>query len=114
MKIEFDKIETVVYDGFRHGEGEWQMKLFDDGMNKFLMGVLKPGASIGLHTHRGNSEVFYVISGSGKVLCDGEYEEVKPGNVHYCPMGHRHSLINTGDEDLVVFGAVPQHPVEEA
>ena len=45
MKIEFDKIETVVYDGFRHGEGEWQMKLFDDGMNKFLMGVLKPGAA---------------------------------------------------------------------
>jgi len=113
MKIEFDKMEATVYQNFRHGEGEWHMKLFDDGMNKYLMGTLKPGASIGAHTHRGDSEMFYIISGTGKVLCDGETEELKPGDLHYCPMGHKHSLINTGSEDLVVLAAVPKHPVVE-
>ena len=109
MKILFDQIETVVYPHFKDGEGEWHMKLFNDGQNKYLQGMLPPGSSIGLHAHEGNSEVFYIVSGTGKVLCDGVYEEVGPGDVHYCPMGHSHSLINDGQENLVVFGAVPEH-----
>ena len=111
MKIHLDQIETVVHPNFKGGEGEWHMKLFNDGQNKYLIGTLPPGSSIGMHTHEGNSEVFYVLSGTGKVLCDGEYEPLKPGDVHYCPLGHAHSLINDGEVDLVVFGAVPEHHI---
>ena len=113
MKVLFENIPLEVFPNFKGGEGEWHMRLFNDGQNKYLMGMLPPGSSIGLHTHEGNSEVFYILSGSGKVLCDGEYETVKAGDVHYCPMGHTHSLINDGDVELRVFGAVPNHHVEE-
>ena len=109
MKIPFDQMEVDIQPKLRGGQGEWHVKLFNDGVNKYLIGMLPPGSSIGMHTHETNSEVFYILSGTGKVLCDGEYEPLKPGDVHYCPMGHAHSLINDGQENLVVFGAIPQH-----
>ena len=62
--------------------------------------TLEPGASIGLHTHQGNSEIIYILSGTGKVLYDGAYETLVPGACHYCPEGHEHSLINDGKDEL--------------
>ena len=38
---------------------------------------------------------------------DGE-EPLKPGDCHYCPKGHAHSLINNSDGDLEFFAVVPQ------
>ena len=76
-----------------------------------MRGLLAPGSSIGLHTHEGNSEMIYILSGTGKVLYDGEYEPLAPGDCHYCPMGHAHSLINDSNGDLVFFAVVPEHGV---
>ena len=111
MKIEFDKVETVVTQNFKGGEGEFRMRVIDDGRTKFLRGTLLPGSFLGLHTHETNSETILVLSGTGKVLCDGVYEPLKPGDVHYCPMGHAHSLINDGEENLEVLGIIPEHGV---
>ena len=68
----------------------------------------EPGASIGLHTHQGNSEIIYILSGAGKVLCDGAYEPLSAGSCHYCPKGHAHSLINDSDGELAFFAVVPE------
>ena len=70
--------------------------------------TLEPGASIGLHTHQGNSEIIYILSGTGKVLYDGAYETLVPGACHYCPEEHEHSLINDGKDELRVFAVVPE------
>lgn len=48
----------------------------------------------------------YIISGSGKAVCDGMEEELKPGVMHICPKGSAHSIINTGEEDLVMLTIV--------
>ena len=109
MLIRFDAMEESTHLNFKGGEGTFFIKAFQDEHNKIMNGRLAPGSSIGLHTHETNSEMFYIISGTGKVLCDGVYEPLKPGDVHYCPMGHAHSLINDGEVDLVVFGTVPEH-----
>ena len=53
--------------------------------------------------------MFYILSGTGKVLCDGVYEPLAPGCCHYCPKGHEHSLINDGGEDLVILAMIPTH-----
>ena len=29
--------------------------------------------------------------------------------MHYCPMGHGHTLINRGTDDLVFIGIVSEH-----
>ncbi|MGN0301266.1 MAG: cupin domain-containing protein [Anaerotardibacter sp.] len=49
----------------------------------------------------------YILSGEATFVCDGETEVVVPGQVHYCPKGSTHSLINNGAEDLHFFAVVP-------
>ena len=109
MLIDFTAIPEKIMNNMRGGEKEVAMRIYDDGLCKILNGKLIPGASIGLHTHENDSETIYILSGTGKVLCDGVYEPLKPGDVHYCPMGHAHSLINDGEENLEVLGIIPEH-----
>lgn len=111
MKILFDQMEDTVLQNFKGGEGELRAKMYTDPNTKIMRGLLAPGSSIGLHTHEGNSEMIYILSGTGKVLYDGEYEPLAPGDCHYCPMGHAHSLINDSNGDLVFFAVVPEHGV---
>ena len=40
---------------------------------------------------------------------DGKKEILKPGTVHYCPMGHSHGMVNKGTEDFVMYAVVPNH-----
>lgn len=42
-----------------------------------------------------------------EVADDGE-ERLEAGQVHYCPEGHSHSLINDTESDLIFFSIVPQ------
>ena len=109
MIIDFSAIEEQVTPNMRGGEGVTAMRIHANADNKIISGRLEPGSSIGLHTHQGNSEVIYILSGAGKVLCDGVYEAVEAGSCHYCPQGHAHSLINDGPEELRFFAVVPQH-----
>ena len=109
MLIRFDAMAENAHQHFKGGEGTFINKVFQDGDNKILAGRLTPGSSIGLHTHQGNSEIIFILSGTGKVLYDGEYEPLSAGSCHYCPQGHSHSLINDGTEDLVICAVVPEH-----
>lgn len=108
MLIEFDKMETTVIPHMRGGEKEVSARMYADPLGKIMRGTLIPGASIGLHTHETSSETIYILSGTGKVLCDGVYEPLAVGSCHYCPKGHAHSLINDSGEDLVFFAVVPE------
>ena len=111
MIIDFDKIEVSIMPAFKGGEKETRAAMFTDENNRIMMGMLIPGATIGLHRHEGSSEVIFIQSGSGKVLYDGKYEEVKAGDVHYYPEGHEHSLINDSEENLTYFAVVPNHGI---
>ena len=73
-----------------------------------MVNRLIPGASVGLHTHQGSSETIYILEGGGKVIYDGEELRISAGQVHYCPEGHEHSMINDTESDLVFFAVVPQ------
>ena len=47
-----------------------------------------------------------IISGTGKAFCDGVEELLMPGVMHICPQCSEHSIINTGEEDLVMLTIV--------
>ena len=111
MLINFDQIPETVIPNMRGGEGQVATHMHVDEHNKIMKGSLAPGCTIGLHTHDTSSEVICIISGTGKVLYDGEYEPLSAGSVHYCPKGHEHSLINDSDSDLTFFAVVPEHGV---
>lgn len=109
MLLNFEEIEEKVIPRMRGGEGEMITRMFVNEDTKIMYGRLTPGSSIGLHVHETDSEMFYILSGTGKVLCDGVYEPLAPGCCHYCPKGHEHSLINDGGEDLVILAMIPTH-----
>ena len=109
MLLNFGQIPETVIPHMRGGEGQVAAHMFTDSSNKIMKGFLAPGCTIGLHTHDTSSEIICILSGTGKVLCDGEYEPLSAGSVHYCPKGHEHSLINDGDGDLTFFAVVPEH-----
>lgn len=62
--------------------------------------VLKPGASVGVHTHENDFEVYYIIAGQGTYTDNGKTYPVGPGDVTICHDGDSHGLENTGTEDL--------------
>lgn len=109
MVIDYNEIREQSLENFKGGEKTFNVKMFTDDNNKIMRGRLESGASIGLHTHDGNSEIILILEGRGKVLYDGEYISLKAGDVHYCPMGHSHSLINDSDSDLKFFAVVGEH-----
>lgn len=107
MTLHYSDIPVEILPHLRDGNGEVRGRRMRDDNGLIMHGTLPPGSSIGVHTHEGNYEVMYFISGSGKVIDDGVEVPVGPGSVQYCLTGHSHSTINTGDEDLVFFAVVP-------
>ena len=54
------------------------------------------------HSHPEGEEVIYVMTGSGRVLVDGEVSPVRAGSVVLFPQGKPHMLHNTGDAEMKV------------
>lgn len=110
MLIDFKKLPLQALAAFKGGDGEYLVRTSDDGRVKIMLGRLQPGCSIGIHTHEGNSETIYMLSGKGEVFYDGTSFELLPGQAHYCAEGHTHGLRcnAAAAEDAVFFAIVPQ------
>lgn len=80
MKIDFNELETITMPGMNDGTGMMTVRMYNDDN--------------------------YIISGFGKAVCDDSEEELGPSMMHICPKGSRHSISNTGDEDLVMLTIV--------
>ena len=106
--LDFDKMNSETIKNFKGGDGEVIAKMFFDGKVRIMKAVLKPGCSIGKHTHETNSEVIYCLSGKGDIIVDGEPELLEEGKVHYCKKGSTHELKNNYASDLVIFAIVPE------
>ncbi len=109
MIIPFPTIPEETLVAFKGGKGELMARNYVDEKNKIMQMRLRPGANIGYHSHEVNSEIILIFSGVGHFEFDDTIEQVKAGDVHYCPMGHSHAMYNDGDEDLVYFAVVAEH-----
>lgn len=63
--------------------------------------IVRPGESSMPHRFFEASEVYYVLSGNGRMHVDGESAEVGPGVIVYIPPGGVQHIENTGKQDLV-------------
>jgi mannose-6-phosphate isomerase-like protein (cupin superfamily) len=106
MRIVFNELEEKVFPGMNDGTGTMSAKMYMDKNGKVIMSRIHPGGSIGMHLHQTSDDINYVISGTGIAYCDDVKEELTAGVCHICPKGHRHQLINTGMEDLVLLTVV--------
>ena len=107
MILNYDEMPVKVVPNFKGGEGEAHIAAYTDAMGKILQCTLPTGSSIGMHTHQGDCEIVYVVSGTGVCVDDGDEYALKPGMRLYCPEGHTHGIRNNGTEPLVLFGILP-------
>ena len=72
----------------------------------FRKRALHPGSGIGLHTQT-EDEVYYVLSGKGEMILDGERVEMTRGTAILTRTGSSHSTKQVGSEDLVIIITYP-------
>lgn len=111
MIIDFESIPEAHLEGFKGGKGPLDTRNYVDEHVKIMYSTLPSGTSTGLHTHEGNCEIIFVISGTLTFHYDGEVEICHAGQCHYCPMGHNHYVENLTDHAAVYFAIVPEHHV---
>ena len=73
--------------------------------------TIPPGGGIADHTHNGEFEVYYLLSGHAAYNNNGVASTLGPGDVAYCPAGETHGVKNEGTEALV-FGALIGFPAK--
>lgn len=62
--------------------------------------TLEPGCSIGVHTHSGDNEMYYIYEGTGTYTDGDETYPVQAGDVLFCNDGETHGIANEGNAPL--------------
>lgn len=71
---------------------------------------LAPGRQTDDDVHPDAEEIYYVVSGTGRLVMDGEEFRVSKGNTVFIPAGVNHQSFNDGEEDLCYFYAFSPPP----
>jgi len=106
VKFDFNAMKADTLTAFKGGDKEVYMKSVTDGPTKIMYCTMPAGSSVGFHRHETNMEIIRVEKGTAKIVLDGEEQIYEEGTVHYCPMGHGHSIHNAGEDDLVIYNVI--------
>ena len=68
--------------------------------------TLEPGCSLGYHEHHGETETYYVLSGSATYIDNDKEYEIKAGDVTFCKDGDGHGIKNHGTEPIIFIALV--------
>lgn len=63
---------------------------------------IQPGGYIPEHTHARTEEIYFVTRGTATMTLDDERVDVGPGDVIMLPLNGRHSIRNTGEDELEI------------
>ncbi len=63
--------------------------------------IVSPGQSTAPHYHRKSEEIYYILHGQGTMLLAEQELSVTRGDAVLIPAGTRHSICNSGENDLV-------------
>jgi len=72
----------------------------------FAHTILLPGCGIGYHVHNNESELYYILKGSGEFNDNGTITKVDAGDFTITPSGSGHALKNTGNEPLEIIALI--------
>ena len=105
--------QRIEFKNIRGGIGEVEMQKILNGPDEmfgkgrmFCRMIVPPGHTLGLHSHEGDNEIFYVLSGSGVYHDNGETVVLKPGDTAVCKDGENHAMENVGDEPLQMIALI--------
>ncbi len=64
---------------------------------------IKPKCEVKGHYHKRHSEIFYILSGKGKIIINDEEKTCEPGDVFICKPNDIHSAINDSNEEFKIL-----------
>lgn len=100
--VDEDSIEALNLPG---RDLRWIVTHETTGAKQCSMCVIEiaPGETVRpAHSHPNGEEVIYILTGSGRVMIDGEVGAVKAGTAILFPQGKVHMTQNTGDVPMKV------------
>lgn len=80
-------------------------ELYDKG-RVFAHTTVHPGTEIGFHIHEGESETYYILSGTGEFNDNGTIRTVKAGDVAFTGEGEGHGIKTIGDEPIEMIALI--------
>jgi mannose-6-phosphate isomerase-like protein (cupin superfamily) len=97
-------IEEILKENpLKAGEKAQTITIAQDDTISLLVLRATEGVVIKSHFHKTHDETVYVIKGTGQMLINDKWVELKPGSLHFNPMGKVHSTKITGNEPLVAI-----------
>lgn len=106
MILRGHEMRVVKHENFLGGTGLLTNTHFLDNENAcgtgrlFAKSILTPGSSIGYHTHNGDFETYYILSGKALVSDNGREYILEQGDTILCNNGESHSIKNIGNSNL--------------
>jgi mannose-6-phosphate isomerase-like protein (cupin superfamily) len=105
----------VEVTGAHGGTSSLLWKRFTDGnmmwsdLQSFEHVTVPPGGNVGLHVHSRTEEVYFIVSGRGRMRVGDESREVGRGDLILTPLHTAHSFHVLGDEPatFIVMEMVP-------
>lgn len=94
--------EILKANPLEQGATKAQITKFEDDTATVLVIQNVVGMVLKPHFHKTHSETIYVAKGAGQIFSNDKWVDIKPGTLHFNPMGKVHGIKNTGDEPLVV------------
>jgi mannose-6-phosphate isomerase-like protein (cupin superfamily) len=107
-----DEMMVELRERMRDGKGTIRIKnLFQTGDLKgktrlFAEITIPIGGSIGFHQHDQEEEIFYFISGEGRVKDQDEWKKVNVGDALVTGGGGGHAVENIGSDPLVLMAVI--------
>jgi quercetin dioxygenase-like cupin family protein len=69
------------------GQKAQLIKIAEDDTITFYVFRGTEGAEVKPHIHKTHDETIYVIKGTGQIFVNGKWVDLKPGSLHFNPMG---------------------------
>ena len=106
---QFDRSLLQPVTGAHGGKGTlffrrlWSGESFKSNWEWIDHVVLPPKTSIGYHQHNAIEEVYYIMSGKGRMTVNDHTWDVTPGDAIPCTLHDSHGIYNNTGEDLEIF-----------
>lgn len=97
----FDGVGEITVRSLLNGPEEMSQK-----GRVFAHTTVWPHAGIGYHVHKGDSETYYILSGTGKYNDNGAITTVHAGDVTYTAPGEGHGIEAMGDEPVEMIALI--------
>jgi len=106
LVISTQDIEAREIGGSHHGmKSQEILSPIDTGTERVQLDIhhYEPGGHTDPSSHENFEQIYYVISGQGRVLVGEVEQQIKPGSLAYIPRREKHKVENTGEQELVIL-----------